>query len=126
MPFRHIYVDGVTEVALAEGLLVAVAAVASAISDISQSLMMGFFRPEDEAKAEKAAYETGSRPMTYLSFMPCMFDEGVAGHDMSRSNRALRQRCRVLEPSRHYGGFRIGTRRQQAACGNPEVGHFDL
>ena len=56
----------------------AIAAVVPAIADISKSPMMGFFKPEDEVKAAKAAYENGTGGLMYLNFMPRSFDEGAA------------------------------------------------
>ncbi|MEE8717150.1 MAG: alpha/beta hydrolase [Coriobacteriales bacterium] len=70
-----------------EPRLSAVAAIVPAISDISKSPMMGFFRPADEVAAEKAAFETGNGPVTYLNFMPRGFDEGAAYYYTSRGSR---------------------------------------
>ncbi|KRN28683.1 hypothetical protein IV38_GL000886 [Lactobacillus selangorensis] len=56
----------------------AIAAVVPAISDISKSPMMSFFKPEDEVKADKEAYENGTGELKYLNFMPRSFDEGAA------------------------------------------------
>ncbi|MGI6230854.1 MAG: alpha/beta hydrolase [Tractidigestivibacter sp.] len=65
----------------------AIAAVVPAISDISKSPMMGFFRPAEEVEAEKKAYEEGKGEVTYLNFMPRAFDEGAAYYYTSRGNR---------------------------------------
>lgn len=62
----------------------AVAAVVPAISDISKSPMMGFFKPEAEVKAAKEAYDNGTGPLTYLNFMPRAFDEGAAYYYSAR------------------------------------------
>lgn len=70
-----------------EPRLKAVTAVVPAISDISQSPMMGFFKPEDEVKAAKEAYENGTGGLTYLNFMPRAFDEGAAYYYTARGNR---------------------------------------
>ena len=67
--------------------LKAITAVVPAISDISTSPMMGFFRPEEEVKAEKEAYENGTGSLTYLNFMPRAFEEGAAYYYTSRGNR---------------------------------------
>lgn len=64
----------------------AIAAVVPAISDISKSPMMGFFRPEEEVKAEKKAFEDGNGEVTYLNFMPRAFDEGAAYYYTTRGN----------------------------------------
>lgn len=65
----------------------AIAAIVPAISDISQSPMMGFFKPADEVEAAKAAWETGEGEMMHLDFMPRAFDEGAAYYYTSRGNR---------------------------------------
>ncbi len=70
-----------------EPRLKAVTAVVPAISDISKSPMMGFFKPEDEVKAAKEAYENGEGEITYLNFMPRAFDEGAAYYYTARGNR---------------------------------------
>ena len=67
--------------------LKAIAAIVPAISDISQSPMMGFFAPADEVEAAKAAYESGEGEMMYLDFMPRAFDEGAAYYYTGRGNR---------------------------------------
>lgn len=70
-----------------EPRLKAITAVVPAISDISQSPMMGFFKPEDEVKAAKEAYENGTGGLAYLNFMPRAFDEGAAYYYTARGNR---------------------------------------
>lgn len=70
-----------------EPRLKAVCAIVPAISDISQSPMMGFFKPADEVEAAKAAWEAGEGEMMYLDFMPRAFDEGAAYYYTSRGNR---------------------------------------
>lgn len=67
--------------------LKAVTAVVPAISDISKSPMMNFFKPEAEVKAAKEAYEKGEGNIQYLNFMPRSFDEGAAYYYTSRGNR---------------------------------------
>ncbi len=67
-----------------EPRLKAITAVVPAISDISKSPMMGFFRPAEEVQAEKDAYEAGKGELTYLNFMPRNFDEGAAYYYTSR------------------------------------------
>lgn len=67
-----------------EQRLKAIAAIVPAISDISKSAMAGFFRPEDEVKAAKEAYEKGNSEIMYLNFMPRAFDEGAAYYYTSR------------------------------------------
>lgn len=67
--------------------LKAITAVVPAISDISNSPMMGFFRPEEEVIAAKEAYEKGEGDVMYLNFMPRAFDEGAAYYYTSRGNR---------------------------------------
>lgn len=62
----------------------AVTAIVPAISDISNSPMMGFFKPEDEVKAAKQAYDKGESEIMYLNFMPRAFDEGAAYYYTSR------------------------------------------
>jgi fermentation-respiration switch protein FrsA (DUF1100 family) len=71
-----------------EPRLKAVTAVVPAISDISKSPMMGFFRPAEEVEAEKKAYEDGKGEVTYLNFMPRAFDEGAAYYYTSRGASA--------------------------------------
>lgn len=70
-----------------EPRLKAITAVVPAISDISKSPMMGFFKPEKEVKAAKKAYEEGKGEIQYLDFMPRAFDEGAAYYYTSRGNR---------------------------------------
>jgi fermentation-respiration switch protein FrsA (DUF1100 family) len=67
-----------------EPRLKAVTAIVPAISDISNSPMMGFFRPEEEVKAAKAAYDKGEGELMYLNFMPRAFDEGAAYYYSAR------------------------------------------
>ena len=62
----------------------AVTAIVPAISDISTSAMAGFFKPEDEVKAAKQAYDKGESEIMYLNFMPRAFDEGAAYYYTSR------------------------------------------
>lgn len=69
-----------------EPRLKAVAAVVPAISDISKSPMMGFFKPEEEVKKAKADYESGKGDILYLNFMPRDFAEGAAYYYTSRGN----------------------------------------
>ena len=59
-----------------EPRLKAITAIVPAIADISKSAMAGFFRPEDEVKAAKEAYEQGKGGLMHLNFMPRAFDEG--------------------------------------------------
>ncbi len=70
-----------------EPRLKAIAAIVPAISDISKSAMASFFKPADEVKAAKAAYEKGTGPIEYLNFMPRAFDEGAAYYYTARGNR---------------------------------------
>ncbi|MGN1022458.1 MAG: alpha/beta hydrolase [Lachnospiraceae bacterium] len=70
----------------ADGLR-AIAAIVPAISDISKSPMMGFFRPAGEVEKEKKAFEAGTGKITYLNFMPRDFAEGAAYYYTSRGNR---------------------------------------
>ena len=49
--------------------------------------MMGFFKPEDEVKAAKEAYDKGEGGLEYLNFMPRAFDEGAAYYYSARGNR---------------------------------------
>ena len=67
-----------------EPRLKAITAIVPAISDISTSAMAGFFKPEDEVKAAKEAYEKGEGEIMYLNFMPRAFDEGAAYYYTSR------------------------------------------
>lgn len=67
-----------------EPRLKAITAIVPAISNIATSPMMGFFRPENEVKAEKEAYDKGEGPITWLNFMPRAFDEGAAYYYSSR------------------------------------------
>lgn len=60
--------------------------VVPAISDISQSPMMGFFKPEEEAIMAKKAYEDGIGDIQYLNSMPRNFDEGAAFYYTSKGN----------------------------------------
>ena len=61
-----------------ESRLKAITAIVPAISDISTSAMAGFFKPEEEVKAAKEAYEKGEGGIEYLNFMPRAFEEGAA------------------------------------------------
>ena len=45
---------------------------------------IGGFRPEDEVKAAKEAYEQGKGGLMHLNFMPRAFDEGAAYYYSSR------------------------------------------
>lgn len=67
-----------------EPRLKAVAAIVPAISDISKSAMAGFFKPEEEVRAAKEAYEAGKGDLEYLNFMPRAFDEGAAYYYTAR------------------------------------------
>lgn len=67
-----------------ETRLKAITAIVPAISDISNSPMMGFFKPEDEVKAAKEAYDKGEGELAYLNFMPRAFDEGAAYYYSAR------------------------------------------
>lgn len=67
-----------------EPRLKAVTAIVPAISDISKSAMAGFFKPEEEVRAAKKAYEKGEGELVYLNFMPRNFDEGAAYYYTSR------------------------------------------
>ena len=71
-----------------EPRLKAITAIVPAISDISNSPMMGFFKPEEEVKAAKEAYDKGEGELIYLNFMPRAFDEGAAYYYSSRGNSA--------------------------------------
>ena len=46
--------------------------------------MMGFFKPEEEVAAAKAAYDKGEGELMYLNFMPRAFDEGAAYYYSAR------------------------------------------
>lgn len=70
-----------------EPRLKAITAIVPAISDISKSPMMGFFKPEEEVKAAKAAYEKGEGELEYLNFMPRAFEEGAAYYYSARGSR---------------------------------------
>ena len=67
-----------------EPRLKAITAIVPAISDISTSAMAGFFKPEDEVKVAKAAYEKGEGELMFLNFMPRAFDEGAAYYYSAR------------------------------------------
>lgn len=67
-----------------EPRLKAITAIVPAISNIATSPMMGFFKPEDEVKAAKEAYDKGEGDLMYLNFMPRGFDEGAAYYYSSR------------------------------------------
>lgn len=69
-----------------EPRLKAIVAIVPAISDISKSPMVNFFKPEDEVRAAKAAYEAGTGDIQYLNFMPRNFDEGAAFYYTARGN----------------------------------------
>ena len=62
----------------------AVTAIVPAISDISTSPMMGFFKPADEVTAAKEAYDKGEGDLMFLNFMPRAFDEGAAYYYSAR------------------------------------------
>ena len=64
-----------------------IVAMVPAIADISKSPMMGFFKPEDEVKAAKKAWEAGNGELMHLNFMPRAFDEGAAYYYSARGNR---------------------------------------
>lgn len=68
-----------------EPRLKAVTAIVPAISNIATSPMMEFFKPEEEVKAAKEAYDKGEDDLMYLNFMPRAFDEGAAYYYSSRS-----------------------------------------
>lgn len=70
-----------------EPRLKAITAIVPAISNIANSPMMGFFKPEEEVVKAKEAYETGTGEMMYLNFMPRAFDEGAAYYYSARGNR---------------------------------------
>lgn len=67
-----------------EPRLKAVTAIVPAISNIATSPMMGFFRPEEEVRAAKEAYDKGEGDLMYLNFMPRAFDEGAAYYYSAR------------------------------------------
>jgi fermentation-respiration switch protein FrsA (DUF1100 family) len=67
-----------------EPRLKAITAIVPAISNIATSPMMGFFKPEEEVKAAKEAYDKGEGNLIYLNFMPRAFDEGAADYYSSR------------------------------------------
>lgn len=67
-----------------ESRLKAITAIVPAIADISKSAMAGFFRPEEEVRAAKEAYEKGKGSLMHLNFMPRAFDEGAAYYYSSR------------------------------------------
>lgn len=69
-----------------EPRLKAITAIVPAISDISNSPMMGFFKPEAEVLAAKEAYGKGEGGLEYLNFMPRAFDEGAAYYYSARGN----------------------------------------
>ncbi len=70
-----------------EKRLKAITAIVPAISNIATSPMMGFFKPEEEVKAAKKAYEEGKGELMHLNFMPRAFDEGAAYYYSSRGNK---------------------------------------
>ena len=70
-----------------EPRLKAITAIVPAISNIANSPMMGFFKPEEEVVKAKEAYEAGAGEMMYLNFMPRAFDEGAAYYYSARGNR---------------------------------------
>ena len=70
-----------------EPRLKAITAIVPAISNIANSPMMGFFKPEEEVVKAKEAYEAGTGEMMYLNFMPRAFDEGAAYYYSARGNR---------------------------------------
>ncbi|MBE6529723.1 MAG: alpha/beta hydrolase [Ruminococcaceae bacterium] len=67
-----------------EPRLKAITAIVPAISNISTSPMMGFFKSEEEVRAAKEAYERGEGELMYLNFMPRAFDEGAAYYYSAR------------------------------------------
>lgn len=67
-----------------EPRLKAITAIVPAISNIATSPMMGFFKPEEEVKAAKEAYDKGEGELMYLNFMPRAFDEGAAYYYSAR------------------------------------------
>ncbi len=83
-----------------EPRLKAITAIVPAISDISNSPMMGFFKPEEEVRAAKDAYDKGEGELMYLNFMPRAFDEGAAYYYSSRGNSARwSNQGRCVEPA---------------------------
>lgn len=70
-----------------EPRLKAITAVVPAISNIADSPMMGFFKPEEEVLEAKKSYDAGTGEMMYLNFMPRAFDEGAAYYYSARGNR---------------------------------------
>ena len=64
----------------------AVTAIVPAISYISTSPMMGFFKPEEEVRAAKEAYDKDEGGLVYLNFMPRAFDEGAAYYYSAREH----------------------------------------
>lgn len=70
-----------------EPRLKAITAIVPAISDIATSAMAGFFKPEEEVKAAKEAYDKGEGGLEYLNFMPRAFDEGAAYYYTARGNK---------------------------------------
>lgn len=67
-----------------EPRLKAITAIVPAISNIFASPMMGFFKPEEEVRAAKEAYDRGEGELMYLNFMPRAFDEGAAYYYSAR------------------------------------------
>lgn len=67
-----------------EPRLKAITAIVPAISNIATSPMMGFFKPEEEVKDAKEAYDKGEGNLMYLNFMPRAFGEGAAYYYSSR------------------------------------------
>ena len=67
-----------------EPRLKAITAIVPAISNISTSPMMGFFKPEEEVRAAKEACDRGEGELMYLNFMPRAFDEGAAYYYSAR------------------------------------------
>ena len=67
-----------------EPRLKAITAIVPAISNISTSPMMGFFKPEEEVRTAKEAYDRGEGELMYLNFMPRAFDEGAAYYYSAR------------------------------------------
>ena len=67
-----------------EPRLKAITAIVPAISNISTSPMMGFFKPEEEVRAAKEANDRGEGELMYLNFMPRAFDEGAAYYYSAR------------------------------------------
>ncbi len=67
-----------------EPRLKTITAIVPAISNISTSPMMGFFKPEEEVRAAKEAYDRSEGELMYLNFMPRAFDEGAAYYYSAR------------------------------------------